>query len=193
MPSPIRDTFDSTLRRWRDLSGEKPFLSTELCVNHSAWQLRSYRLAFQMAQQYHKTLTIADAVAVCYCWLLLDVGTAHLQLDADAVCRGSREWAHACGGQPSNCGAMVPSAAASGPAWYASDAQSDHPDLLASAYRDNAGHVTAVLLNRSTEPLAVSMHGQGTRFTAIERVSPSQANAVGSLPEAGAPILMAPG
>ena len=58
------------------------------------------------------------------------------------------------------------------------EARSDHSHLLASAYRDDAGKSTVVLLNRSTEPLSVSVNWPGARFNTVERVSQSEPNSV---------------
>jgi len=174
------DKYDATLRRWRELSGDKPFLSTELCVNNPAWQYRSYRLAFLMAQQYHKTLTIADAVSVCYCWLLLDVE------------QPSFGWTRTLFTVDRENG-LVPTPSSHQLRCYGAfsrrilpgmtrvEVETGHPQLLASAYRNQSGRATLVLLNRSTEALTVSVKWPGARFSTLERVGPSEPNAVESL------------
>jgi hypothetical protein len=60
------DDFDKTLAQWHELTGAKPFLSTELSVNSTDFQMRSYRLALAMGQLYHKNLTLADAAAILF-------------------------------------------------------------------------------------------------------------------------------
>jgi hypothetical protein len=67
------DGFDSLLTQWKELAGDKPFLSTELCINNDKYQWPAYRVALTMGQLYHKNLVLADASAVCYCWTLLNV------------------------------------------------------------------------------------------------------------------------
>ena len=56
-----------------------PFLATEICINDPHLQEPSYRIAFAVAQLYHKNLTELDAVALMYCWLTARRGTAHLR------------------------------------------------------------------------------------------------------------------
>jgi len=53
-------------------TADKPFLSTEICINNSRFQHDSYRLAFTMGQLYHKNLAMMDASVLMYCWLLLN-------------------------------------------------------------------------------------------------------------------------
>ncbi len=67
------DGYDRQIRAWREAAGDKPFLSTEFTVNHSAYQSWSYRTAFAQAQLYHKNMALMDASALIYCWTLLDV------------------------------------------------------------------------------------------------------------------------
>lgn len=186
------DRFDATLRQWRELSGDKPFLSTELCVNNSAWQLRSYRLAFQMAQHYHKTLTIADALAACYCWLLLDVEqpTFNWTRTLLAVDRENGFVPAAVSHQLRCYGAFSRRIR---PGMTRVEAQSAHPHLLASAFRGDDGKATLVLLNRSTEPLSVSVNWPGARFKTVERVSPSEPNAVDVAGNVAFPVRVEPG
>lgn len=57
-----RSTFQEDLSRHQIHEGKNP----------PAWQIPSCRLAFLMAQHYQKTLSLTDAVAIAYCWLLLD-------------------------------------------------------------------------------------------------------------------------
>ncbi len=66
------DGYDSLMWVFKSIVGNKPFLSTELCINHPDFQVGSYRLAFTMAQLYHKNLAILDASAIMYCWVLLN-------------------------------------------------------------------------------------------------------------------------
>jgi hypothetical protein len=66
------DGFDSTLIRFHELTADKPFISTELSVNRPCYQVDSYRIAFQMGQLYYKNLTLCDAVALMYCWTILN-------------------------------------------------------------------------------------------------------------------------
>ncbi len=67
------DFYDVRLEALHAAADGKPFLATEICLNDPNSQEPSYRLAFQVAQLYHKDLTIMDAEALLYCWLILDV------------------------------------------------------------------------------------------------------------------------
>ncbi|NIR02016.1 MAG: hypothetical protein GTN78_17785, partial [Gemmatimonadales bacterium] len=67
------DGFDETIRRWNEAVKGKPFISTELCINSDEFQSPDYRMAFTMGQLYHKNLVLLDAIALCYCWTLLNV------------------------------------------------------------------------------------------------------------------------
>jgi hypothetical protein len=67
------DSFDRFLAEWRQVTGDKEFLSTKPCVDNSRYQVSSYRLALVMGELYHTNLTVADASAILYCWLLCNV------------------------------------------------------------------------------------------------------------------------
>lgn len=67
------DSFDRFLAEWRQVTGDKEFLSAELCVDNSRHQVSSYRLALVMGELYHTNLTVAGASAILYCWLLCNV------------------------------------------------------------------------------------------------------------------------
>jgi hypothetical protein len=66
------DGFNERALRWKSIFANKPFLSTEICINNSRFQHDSYRLAFTMGQLYHKNLAMMDASVLMYCWLLLN-------------------------------------------------------------------------------------------------------------------------
>ena len=67
------DGFDARLAQLREATAGKPFFAVELCVNHSEYQSRAYRVALAMGQLYHKVLTQLHACGVMYCWTLLNV------------------------------------------------------------------------------------------------------------------------
>lgn len=67
------DGYDSILIKFKELTADKPFISTELSVIRPRLQANSYRIAFQMGQLYYKNLTINDAVAIMYCWTMLNI------------------------------------------------------------------------------------------------------------------------
>ena len=67
------DGFDPVIEAWNQQTEDKPFLSTEICINESPYQENSYHLAFATGILYHKNLVQMDAKAICYCWTLMDV------------------------------------------------------------------------------------------------------------------------
>jgi O-glycosyl hydrolase len=67
------DSFDSRLFEFKEIIGDKPFLSNELAINDAHLQGKSYRLALFMAQLIHKNLTLLDACGIAWCWTLLNV------------------------------------------------------------------------------------------------------------------------
>ena len=67
------DMYDARMFAMHDASDGKPFLATEICINDPHYQELSYRIALNVGQLYQKNLTVLDAEALLYCWLLLDV------------------------------------------------------------------------------------------------------------------------
>ena len=53
------DLYDARMKAMHEAAGGKPFLATEICVNDPHYQEPSYRIAFAVAQLYHKNLTEA--------------------------------------------------------------------------------------------------------------------------------------
>ena len=171
------DGYDELMHQYRDSIGLKPFLGTEFAVNRPAYQSSSYRVAFAMAQLYHKTMTILDAEALLYCWTLLDV--------EERTFGGSRSLF-----VPDRDYGNVPKPSSYQLRTYGAfsrrlregmvrvEADSGDPDLLASAYQGPSSARTAIVLNRSTVPHRIRIDWPGSTFTVIEVSSPYAANAV---------------
>ena len=190
------DRFDSRLRQWKDLTGDKPFLSTELCINNNKYQWPTYRIALTMGQLYHKNLVLADAVAVCYCWTLLN------------VVQPSYGWTRSLF-VPYREHGFVPVASSNQLRVFGAysrriregmvrvEAETDAKDLLVSAFAadDNAG--TIVLLNRSIKPRQVQIHWPDVTFTDMELVDPYNENDVRKAPatlaDGSTELIVAPG
>lgn len=183
------DEFDGVIKKWREAIGDKPFLSTELCVNDSRYQLPSYRLALLMGQLYHKNLALADAAAICYCWTLLNVE------------QPSYGWTRAlCVPDPG--AGFVPAASSHQLRVFGAysrrvhrgmirvDATCENPDLLTVAFDGGTGRATLVLLNRGTRPLSLDVRWPGVRFTEIETVDPFQPNSVRPFDDKTSPAVM---
>lgn len=169
------DRYDAVLRQWRAAIGEKPFLSTEICVNDSRYQWPSYRLALTMGQLYHKNLVLADAVALAYCWTLLNVEqpsygwTRSLCVPDPARGFGPVASSHQLrvfGAYSRRIHAGMTRVAASG----------ETGEVLAAAFSDGRERQTMVLLNRSMRPQSVRVAWPGVRFTTVETVDPYRPN-----------------
>ncbi len=172
---PNPDGFDKWLQQWNELAAGKPFLSTEICVNSSGYQWKSYRLALSMGQLYHKNLVLADATAICYCWTLLN------------VVQPSYGWTRTLF-VPDPANGFVPKASSRQLRVFGAfsrrlpagmvrvDARSSDPDVLASAYVGPGGKKTLILLNRSTAHRNVKLQWADAEFTDVELVDPYHAN-----------------
>jgi len=169
------ELYDDRLAAMHAASAGKDFLATEICFNDPHLQEPSYRIALAAAELYHKNLTQLDAVAIMYCWLLLDI--------EEPTFGGSRSLM-----VPDRTHGNLP--AASSFELRVLGAYSRHihkgmkrvgttstdPDLLTSAYAD-ATNSTVVILNRSATARSLSIPGN-TPWTEVERTSFSEANEV---------------
>ncbi len=176
------DGYDGLLEQWHELTKDKPFLSTELCINAGRHQRGSYRLALLMGQLYHKNLTIADAVAICYCWTLLNVEQPSYGMTR-SLCVPDREEGFvpvASSHQLRVFGAYSRRIKAG---MQRIEAASDCEDVLASAFVGAEGRHTLVLLNRSSRPKAVTIRGDVGPFTEMETTDAYRPNVIGSPPK----------
>jgi hypothetical protein len=164
------DLYDGRLQALHAAAGTKPFLATEICLNDPNAQEPSYRLAFQVGQLYHKDLTVMDAEALLYCWLLLDV--------EQPTFGGSRSLL-----VPDRTNNDVPKASSFQlrvlGAWSRHvergmirlNVQSSDPDVLATAF-SKAEQKTLVVMNRSTEARQMTISWSGApSWRQIERTS----------------------
>jgi hypothetical protein len=168
------DGFDELLKQWKAITADKPFLSTELCINRPEYQWPTYRVALTMGQLYHKNLVVADAVAVCYCWTLLN------------VVQPSYGWTRSlC--VPDGAHGFVPVASSHQLRVFGAfsrriregmvrvEAKTDAKDLLVSAFA-GSNRATVVVLNRSNRPRQVQVVCPGMVLTDIELVDPYHEN-----------------
>ena len=187
------DAYDDRLREWKGLTGDRPFLSTELCVNDTRYQVPSYRLAFAMGQLYHKNLVLADAAAISYCWTLLNVE------------QPSYGWTRSlC--VPDHEAGSLPVASSHQLRMFGAfsrrirkgmvrlETNCDAGDLLASAFAEPDGDArTLVLLNRGTAPCRAVIDWPKARFAEVERVSPTAIHAIETVDASGEALVVAPG
>jgi O-glycosyl hydrolase len=170
------DLYDARMKAMHDAAGGKPFLATEICVNDPHYQEPSYRIAFAVAQLYHKNLTELDAEALMYCWLLLDV--------EQPTFAGSRALL-----APDRTRGWIP--AASSYQLRVLGAYSRHimkgmhrvgvetgdPDLLATAFADSQNE-TLIVVNRSSTARRLAMQGATLPWVEIERTALEEENAI---------------
>jgi O-glycosyl hydrolase len=171
------DAFDGTLLEWHRSIGGKPFLSTEMSVNLDPYQVRSYRLALAMGQLYHKNLTLADASALFYCWLLLNVE------------QPSYGWTRSLF-VPDPANGFVPKPSSYQLRVFGAysrriregmvrlEAKTSNPEVLATAFEGDGGGRTLVLLNRSCHAQRIHVDWQGQAFRFAELVDPYHENSV---------------
>ena len=175
------DSYDSLLWVFKSTIGDKPFLSTEICVNSPGFQVGSYGLAFSMAQLYHKNLTILDASGIMYCWVLLN--TVQHSYEASRSLFGVDKM---------NGFIPYPSSfqLRTFGAWsrrikkdmHRVDAISSNPDLLVSAFVEDEGE-TVVLVNRSQHEIHCGISPGMGAFRYMERTSQYYQNQVKNLAE----------
>ena len=135
-----------------------------------------------MAQLYQKNLTELDAMALMYCWLLLDV--------EEPTFGGSRSLL-----VPDRTHGEIPVASSFELRILGAfsrhvmkgmkrvETASSTSDLLTSAFEDGS-KATVIVLNRSTEPQKIDVQWAGRRWTEIERTSLTLENEVSaSLPK----------
>ena len=179
------DGFDASIREMKEVIGSKPFLASELCVNNSAFQTRTYRTAFAMGQLYHKLLTQLDACGAMYCWTLLNVtqpsyGWTRTLMVPDSehgfVPRASSHQLRVFGAYSRRVREGM---------WRVASASSN-PNLLVAAFTGEGDQCTLIALNRSTVRHKISVTWPGAVFRYQETTSPQLENAVGQLPAAKA-------
>jgi len=164
------------MKAMHEASGGKPFLATEICINDAHYQEPSYRIAFAVAQLYHKNLTDLDAVALLYCWLLLDVEEPTFAGSRSLLAPDrTRGWVSA----PTSYQLRVLGAFSRHIAkgMHRIGADSGDPDLLATAFADDRNE-TLIVVNRSTTARRLAIQGEKHSWAEIERTGLEEENAV---------------
>lgn len=182
------ELYDERMRAMHAASVGKEFLATEICFNDPHYQEPSYRIALVAAELYHKNLTELDAVALMYCWLILDV--------EQPTFGGSRSLM-----VPDRAQGNIPVASSFELRVLGAysrhirkgmkriEASASDEDLLVSAFTDR-GDSTVVLINRASTARRVAIHGADKAWVELERTSNTEDNAVSSSP---AEVLVQPG
>lgn len=143
------DRYDEKMLRFKERTADKPFLSTEIAVNHIELQEDSYRMAFMCADLYHKNLTLLDACAICYCFTLL-----HTPERSYCFTRSLFTVDDSNGFLPVPSGFRLRTFGAFSRHILAGmirvEVRCDTPDLLCSGYLDEQRNGCVVIINRST-------------------------------------------
>jgi O-glycosyl hydrolase len=177
------DGFDARLAQWKNLTGEKPFLSTELCINNNKYQWPTYRIALTMGQLYHKNLVLTDAVAVCYCWTLLNVVQPSYGWTR-SLCVPDRSHGFAPAASSHQLRVLGAYSRRIREGMIRVETRADADDLLVSAFAQESEAGTVVILNRSTRPRRLRIVWPDVTFTVMESVDPYHENDVRKAPAA---------
>jgi len=160
------DEFDNRIREWVKLTSDKPFLSTELCINDSKYQGLSYRTAFLMGELYHKNMSLMNACGIMYCWGLLN--GPHPTFDGTrSLFRIDQH--HNFLPEPSSFQLRVFGSFSRHimKGMQRIETHSDNPDLMVTAYTGTK-EKTMVLINRADIPLNVAIRWKNTDFKNAE-------------------------
>ena len=134
-----------------------------------------------MGQLYHKNLVLTNAVAICYCWTLLNVEQPSYGATR-SLCVPDR--AHGFRPVASSRQLRVFGAYSRRirEGMVRIKAETDSSDLLVSAFAGEGGAGTVVILNRSTKPRRLHVFWPKVKFTEIELVDPYHENDVQKAP-----------
>ena len=164
------DEFDTIFYKYKSVIGDKPFISTELCVNSPKYQINSYRVALSMARLYHKNLTILNASSIWYCWLLINTEQASFESSRSlfAVDNSSGFIPRSSGYQLRTYGAFSRRIMKG---MNRIKVDTNEKNLLCAAFNGDSGN-TLVLLNFSLYPLEIELENLGFIPKYIEESSP---------------------
>ena len=164
------------MKTWHAKVSDKPFISTELCINKDAYQVDSYRIALTMGQLYHKNLTLMDAAMICYCFTILNTeqpsfGYTRSLFVSDpelgSIPRPSSNQLRVFGAYSRRVKEGM----------VRQEAGSSHPDVLVTAFKKD-GKATLVICNRSTTPLTPELDWPNVSFDTMEITDPYNQNTI---------------
>jgi O-glycosyl hydrolase len=174
------DLYDARMKQMHEAADGKPFLATEICINDPHFQEPSYRIAFAVAQLYHKNLTELDAVALMYCWLLLDVEQPTFAGSRSLLAPDrTRGWIPV----PTSYQLRVMGAFSRHvlKGMQRIGVETGDPDLLATGFADGQNQ-TLLVVNRSATARKLTVQGANHPWTEIERTGLEEENAVSAVP-----------
>jgi O-glycosyl hydrolase len=174
------DLYDARMKAMHEAAGGKPFLATEICVNDLHYQEPSYRIAFAMAQLYHKNLTELDAVALMYCWTLLDVEQPNFAGSRSLLAPDrTRGWIPVATSYQLRVLGAYSRHIVKGMKRIGAD--TSDPGLLATAFADDQSE-TLVVVNRSDTVREIRVQGAAHPWAELERTGIEEVNEVSAVP-----------
>ncbi len=163
------DNYDAKIGEFNNLVGNKPFISTEICVNAGYLQTDAYKLAFSYAMLYHKNMALLNSVAIMYCWTLLDYTQPSF-----AATRTLFTLDHNNDMQPVASGFQLRTFGAFSrhilQGMKRVDVFEESSPLLVTAYTGKKNN-TMVILNPTTKPVEFDIQWSDCRFKRMERTS----------------------
>ncbi|MGD0346560.1 MAG: hypothetical protein ABSA85_07385 [Terracidiphilus sp.] len=174
------DLYDARMKQMHEAADGKPFLATEICINDPHYQEPSYRIAFAVAQLYHKNLAELDAIALMYCWLLLDVEQPTFAGSRSLLAPDrTRGWIPV----PTSYQLRVMGAFSRHivKGMQRIGVETGDPDLLATAFSDSQNE-TLVVVNRAPTARKLAVEGAARPWAEMERTGLEEENAVSAVP-----------
>lgn len=182
------DDYDKRIADFNSLVGKKPFISTEICINAPFLQTDAYKIAFSYAMLYHKNMAQLNAIAIMYCWTLLDYTQPSF-----AATRTLFTLDHANDMQPVASGYQLRTFGAFSrhlrKGMKRVEVLQESSPLLVSAYADKKSK-TVVVLNPTTRPVTFDIQWNTSNFKGVERTSSYHSNQNFKVPET---IVIEPG
>jgi O-glycosyl hydrolase len=174
------EMYDARMREMREASAGKEFLATEICFNDPHYQEPSYRIALAAAQLYHKNLTELDAVALLYCWLMLDVEQPTFAGSRALLMQDrTKGWVPVASSFELRVLGAYSRHILKG--MKRMETEGGDPDLLTTAFADGKNQ-TLVMVNRAVTAREVKVERTAMPWVEMERSGPEEDNAVSSVP-----------
>ena len=174
------DNYDLKINEFNKMVDNKPFISTEICVNAGYLQTDAYKLAFSYAMLYHKNMALLNSIAIMYCWTLLDYTQPSF-----AATRTLFTLDHNNAMQPVASGFQLRTFGAFSRHILAGmkrvDVFQESSPLLVTAYAGKKSN-TMVVLNPTTKPVELEVQWRNCRFKGMERTSSSLNNEYSEVP-----------
>ena len=182
------DDYDKRIADFNNLVGEKPFISTEICINAQFLQTDAYKISFSYAMLYHKNMAQLNAIAIMYCWTLLDYTQPSF-----AATRTLFTLDHSNDMQPVASGFQLRTFGAFSrhirKGMKRVEVLQESAPLLVTAYADKKSK-TVVVLNPTIRPVEFDILWDTGKFKGMERTSSYHSNQKSKVPET---IVIEPG